>query len=297
MKINPVFKNELKLSTRTMKMGWMIFLYNGIVGVISLLVLYKMVSSARYTGSIDYRSMLDLYITMAYIEFGMLLIIMPSLTAGSITGERERQTFDIMLTTKMTPWQIILGKLEIALSTALLLSVSSIPVVSLVFVYGGIHLVDLVFFILILVISAVFIGSIGILYSAFLRKTATATIVTYITIIGIFVGTFALLEGIYSLQGLRGGAYSEYIEPDIGRAIYILLVNPAISFIGLISTQAGNKQTILNLFNTFGSYQNEGVIKYWVVISMIIQLTLSFLLLYLAAKKIDPIKNKFLSKL
>lgn len=291
MRINPVFKNELKLSTRTMKIGWLIFLYNGIVAVISLLVFYRMVSSARYTGSIDYRNMLDLYITMAYIEFGMLLVIMPSLTAGSITGEKERQTFDMLLTTKMTPWQIVTGKLQIALSTALLLSVSSVPIVSLVFVYGGLHLIDLVFFILILVISAVFIGSIGILYSAFLKRTATATIVTYITLIGIFVGTFALLQGIYSLQGINRINYVEYVSPDIGGLIYILLVNPAVSFIGLISTQAGNKQAILNLCNAFGEYQNEGIIRFWVIISMVIQFALSLGLLSFAAKKINPLKK------
>ena len=39
------------------------------------------------------------------------ILVGPVFTAGSVTGERERQTLDLLLTTVITPWQILWGKL------------------------------------------------------------------------------------------------------------------------------------------------------------------------------------------
>ena len=75
---------------------------------------------------------------VASLEFLMLILIMPAMTAGSISGERERQTLDLMLTTCMTPADIVLGKLEAALGTMFLMVVSSLPILAMVFVYGGV---------------------------------------------------------------------------------------------------------------------------------------------------------------
>ena len=72
------------------------------------------------------------------IEFILLMFIVPAVTAASISGERERQTLDLMLTTQMTAAQIVTGKLMGALSSLFVLILSSFPAVAMVFVYGGI---------------------------------------------------------------------------------------------------------------------------------------------------------------
>ena len=138
MKLNPVFKNEIKLSSRTMKSSWMVFGYNAVLIVASMMVLYSMMDTVHYGYSMDYSEMVGLYVVMAYMEFGMILLIIPAITAGSIAGERERQTLDMLLATKMKPWSIVLGKLESSLSSVLMLAVSSLPVLSIVFIFGGV---------------------------------------------------------------------------------------------------------------------------------------------------------------
>ncbi len=75
--------------------------------------------------------------------------------AGSIAGERERQTLDMLLATKMKPWSIVLGKLESSLSSVLMLAVSSLPVLSIVFIFGGVGILELVGFVVILGVSAI----------------------------------------------------------------------------------------------------------------------------------------------
>ena len=48
-----------------------------------------------------------------YISYVLLFNMMvgPVFSAGSVTGERERQTLDLLLTTLITPWQMLWGKL------------------------------------------------------------------------------------------------------------------------------------------------------------------------------------------
>ena len=159
MKLNPVFKNEIKLSSRTMKSSWMVFGYNAVLIVASMMVLYSMMDTVHYGYSMDYSEMVGLYVVMAYMEFGMILLIIPAITAGSIAGERERQTLDMLLATKMKPWSIVLGKLESSLSSVLMLAVSSLPVLSIVFIFGGVGILELVGFVVILGVSAIFVGS------------------------------------------------------------------------------------------------------------------------------------------
>ena len=64
---------------------------------------------------------MDMYEFVTTIEFILLMFIVPAVTASSISGERERQTLELMLTTQMTAFQVVIGKLMSALSTLLLL--------------------------------------------------------------------------------------------------------------------------------------------------------------------------------
>jgi ABC-type transport system involved in multi-copper enzyme maturation permease subunit len=48
-----------------------------------------------------------------YVSYVLLfnMLVGPVFSAGSVTSERERQTLDLLLTTPITPWQILWGKL------------------------------------------------------------------------------------------------------------------------------------------------------------------------------------------
>ena len=55
-----------------------------------------------------YRSMAPVYIWYVLV---FNILVGPVFTSGTVTGERERQTLDLLLTTTITPWQILKGKL------------------------------------------------------------------------------------------------------------------------------------------------------------------------------------------
>lgn len=108
MKMNPVYKRETTVSSRSFRLALIIMVFNGILALVALLNMYSVVARVKITAEIQYSSFLNLYVFVSVVEFVMLMFIMPALTAGMRRGERERQTLDLMLTTTMKPSEIIL---------------------------------------------------------------------------------------------------------------------------------------------------------------------------------------------
>ena len=167
--------------------------------------MYSALAQVRLTAEVQYTGFLDLYMFVASLEFLMLILIMPALTAGSISGERERQTLDLMLTTCMTPADIVLGKLEAALGTMFVMVVSSLPILAMVFVYGGVAASDLILLVCCFFAAAVFMGSIGLCCSALFRRTTAATVAAYAVTAVLTAGTCGINSGnLYQPDADRG---------------------------------------------------------------------------------------------
>ena len=292
MNINPVLAKELKINVRSVRTTVTLLIFNTILAAISLLVFYSIIDMSWYSGGIDYRSMITLYITMASIEFAMFSLIVPAITASGISGERERQTLDLLLTTKMKPLSIILGKLMASLSTVCILAISTLPILSLVFVYGGLRLIDLLGLMLYLIITAIFFGSIGLLISSVIKRTTGATVVTYALIILLFLGTIFLVGFVYLLDAYRLRYIDSNVEPSVGPLIYILLINPGFTYVSMISEQVGEPSAIISFLNQFGNYKSNLIIKNWLYVSCAIQLAISAFFIWLASRAIDPIFAK-----
>lgn len=121
----------MTVGSRSIRMMAILFVFNSILAAVALFNMYSVAEQVRTTAEIQYSQFLDLYTFVSSIEFIMLLFIMPALTASSISGERERQTLELMLTTTMEPRDMVLGKLASSLVTMLVLAVSALPVQAL----------------------------------------------------------------------------------------------------------------------------------------------------------------------
>ena len=100
MKNNPVYRREKTVRARSYRIPLVIFVFNGILALAALLNMYQSVTQVRMSSTIQYESFLQLYAFVATLEFMLLMFIMPALTSGSISGERERQTLELLFTTK-----------------------------------------------------------------------------------------------------------------------------------------------------------------------------------------------------
>ncbi len=296
-RINPVYKKELKISVRTVRMAMIILGYNAVLALIGLLSFYFTFNYGN-NYNIEYSGILQIYLILAVIEFGLVLFVVPAFTASAISGEREKQTLEILLTTKLKPSQIIFGKLLSSISSTLLLIFSSLPILAIVFSVGGIRMFDLLQLMLFCVITAIFVGSIGIFFSTCFKKTVPSTVFTYGSIILLIIGTLAILAVSYMIgvqnydnQFSQSSSVMEYNPPGVGNAIVLLLINPAVSLLALLSKQFGSLSYLSDLLAQYGE-TSAVIFDHWYGISILVQLILAAILLCVSIRKLDPLKNK-----
>jgi ABC-2 type transport system permease protein len=67
-----------------------------------------------------------------------VVFLAPSSAAGAISLEREKETLDLLITTPITSLAIVVGKLLSTLVYVFLLIAASVPLMAVVFVYGGV---------------------------------------------------------------------------------------------------------------------------------------------------------------
>lgn len=297
MRINPIYQKELKTSVRTIRTAFIILGYNGLLALFGLFAFFITFHyDARDVGMIQYADILDVYAIIAATEFGLVLFAIPALTSASISGEREKQTLEILLTTNISPIKIITGKLASSISMLVLLAVSSLPVLGLVFSIGGISLNDLLIFILLIVVTAIYVGSIGMFFSTLFKKTTLATVSTYGVLLFLTLGTLAILWGvgvIYELnQPVITSLDTVYTgSVDVGNWLFLLLINPAITCFSIIESQVGTGRELYNFFNEFGRVE-ASIFDSWFYISIGVQLLISILFILLSGRLLDPLKKK-----
>lgn len=278
MKTNPIYRQEMRTSARSFKFPLVILIFNCVLALAALLDMYSLITQVKQTAEIQYTSFLDLYQFVASMEFILILLITPALTAGSISGERERQTLDLMMTTRLTPGQLILGKLFSSFSTVLLLMVSSFPVLSLVFIYGGVTVGDVLRLLLSYGLAAWLSGCIGVFCSCMFERSTIATVAAYCMMGLLTIGTllFYRLEQIFAAVSTGGGPVK-----------WFLLFNPACSFERMLLGQVGEDGggILMRFFRSSGDAEVLG--EYWMLGSVFAQLFLAAVLLWLAVRKMQ----------
>jgi ABC-type transport system involved in multi-copper enzyme maturation permease subunit len=133
-----------------------------------------------------------------YISYVVLfnMLVGPVFSAGSVTSERERQTLDLLLTTIISPWQILWGKLLAGLRVSSVLTafllwplllacimptsyyLSNLPAIG---AYVGIFL-----------LCCLTTTTVALFCSVLFRKTAHSLMATYMVIIVLFCAPLAL---------------------------------------------------------------------------------------------------------
>ena len=243
------------------------------------LLLIQTESNYIYSGNI-YGYLVYLFPVLAVTQVCIVALIAPIITASSISGEKERQTFDIMLTTCMSPFSIVLGKMLSAVLRILFFVAASMPVMSLAFVVGGLSWSTLFYFLLAIILLSVFAGSVGVFCSAFCKRSITSVILSFVVYFVIFVLSFLPLL----LGTIFGQSY-------YGEIVLVLLFNPIVFFEEFFM-QVMTGESIIN-----GIPQSDvGFLtrllaqgKVWLFASAACLALLSVLFMMLAAWKVNPL--------
>jgi ABC-type transport system involved in multi-copper enzyme maturation permease subunit len=130
----------------------------------------------------------QLFSALAVGAILLLAFITPALTAGAISGERERRTLDLLLVTRASPLGLVLGKLAGSLLYVLFLLAAALPAFALVYLYGGVPPRYLAMVMLVAAVTAIGHAALGLLLSALFKRTLIALVLSYVVVLTLVVG-------------------------------------------------------------------------------------------------------------
>lgn len=147
-----------------------------------------------------------LFQSLAWLEFGAIYFFLPAMTCGVLTSEKERDTFALLLITKLGPWTIILEKLLSRLIPMATFSLIAMPLLAIAYSIGGVEANDIGKLMWLLAVTAFQIGTFALLCSSWFRTTGGAFIAAYLAgpLVLIASGVFFYL-GNYWIHLLLGG--------------------------------------------------------------------------------------------
>jgi ABC-2 type transport system permease protein len=216
---NPVAAKELRGRMRGVRAFAIITVFLAMMGSFTVL-LYVL----QLPGVMGGRTIITgelgriLFTGVVGVELMMIIFIVPALTAGAITGERERKTYDLLQTTLLSAPSFIVGKMESALGYILLLLLSAIPLQSIAFLFGGISELEVLLAFVILAVTALLLAAMGLFFSALTERTLTATVRVYMVSLGVVfalpIVSLLLFRQAFSLaiSGLAVGGVSPFME-------------------------------------------------------------------------------------
>ena len=290
-RMNPIMKKEMMVGSRSVKMSLAIM---GINGFLALIVLLVMLSNSMIggMGGYDYSSLSYLFLILGCVECGLLSLIIPIITSGSISGERERQTLDIMLTTPVSPFSIALGKLGSAMMVVMMYMVTSIPVMAIAFVLGGMSWWALLGLFAMLLYLGIYVGSVGVFCSSVVKKSVMATILTIVIGVGIIIGTFLILYISIAIKAYQA-SLTNATSVAVGATPVIMLLNPYSPFVDFM-IRAMTSYSLYQFIDEIGDLSPVyGMIyRFWIPISIVLNLLVAFGFLKLAARNIAVTRNK-----
>ena len=192
---NPILTKELRTRMRGARAFWILFVYLFLLSVI-LFVTYL----SWWQGQRGDLSGQNAAFTVGKTFYGVLFtvqallvgLITPALTSGGVSIEKEQRTFELLSVSLLPRRAIVTGKLMAAVSFVVLLLTSSLPLVSIGFLLGGISPAEVATAFFLLVVTAFLYGAIGIACSAIAKSTATATVMAYGAILALFFATLPL---------------------------------------------------------------------------------------------------------
>jgi ABC-type transport system involved in multi-copper enzyme maturation permease subunit len=108
------------------------------------------------------------------------VLLVPAFAAGTVIGEKQARTFDLLNLTLIRPSGIVLGKLLNAVGLFLILVIATLPVFGTLFFLVGFDLVEVFQVSAVILSTAVACAAIGVLCSCLFRRTGNVVGAAYL---------------------------------------------------------------------------------------------------------------------
>jgi ABC-type transport system involved in multi-copper enzyme maturation permease subunit len=224
---------ELRSRLRRERTIWLMVIYVLILGATGAATIQiTNLSYSVYSGVNVYSQIgTSLYYILSILELFLIIFIVPAFTATSVNGEKERQTYDLLLCSQLSGVSLVAAKLVAGLVNALLLIASSIPLFSLLFFFGGVSPSSLLAVMVIYVATAILVGSGSLLCSIIISRPAISTALAYV--ISLFwLSSPVVIYAVWMFINARYG------NPSATKLAYLFSWNPVAAIIALTPSVA-----------------------------------------------------------
>ena len=268
--MNPVLRREAITTMRSWKTYGALVVFLAVSAVGACLYI-NLAMYQNYDMSFDPAAMVWLYVVLAAVQMGLVMLAVPAIAAGSISGERERQTLDLLLVTKMRPISIILGKWMASL-----------------LYFGNVSIGNLALLLVFVLCTACMVGAVSVFFSCIFKRTIVSIVLMYLVIGLLCFGTLVLLAFLYLGVDSSGNRPFPYLQE-----VLVLIPNPGVAFFSLMDMQMGTN--VVNEMLRYRSNMPEGYI--WMVshlwlLHLVFDVVITIIFTALSAYVINPVREK-----
>ncbi|MEN6357265.1 MAG: hypothetical protein ABFD83_09300 [Armatimonadota bacterium] len=208
----PVLRQEMRIRQRGGRAFGVMFGYIAMLSIIAILMMYisdppSSINPQIGTSALE-RAGRYMFRGLTYAQLVMVILVVPAYSAGVISMEREKGSFDLLAITTLRSASIVTQKLWAALAQVVLLLIASVPVLSIVFLLGGVSPGEVAVAYALIAMSAAAVGALGVMCSCYFANTRAATFMTYLVTVLFLAGlpiAGAILESYRGYSGNSSG--------------------------------------------------------------------------------------------
>jgi len=173
---------ELRQRLRTSRWPVVIGIWFLVIGAVAGLTWWAVHSQQSDRGT-------TLYDVVFFFVLGLGMLVVPSLTATSINGDREHGVLATLQTTLLTPADIVIGKLVAAWAISIAFLLAASPFLVWAWVAGGVEAGRMLLAVTVLVFVLAVVCALGLMFSTLTARTISSAVLTYLTVAALTFGT------------------------------------------------------------------------------------------------------------
>jgi len=185
----PIFNKELRVSSRRRRNYILRSAYLLLLTIFLVLVWFRAVG---YSGSALLRASRTaeagkaVVTLIVWCQFCALQLVAVVMLSTAISDEIHNRTLGLLMTTPVSSFQIVMGKLLSRLLHLMLLMAVSLPLLAITRVFGGVPWAYVISSLCITLTAVVFVASLSLFFSIFLHRAHVVVIMTILTVGALF---------------------------------------------------------------------------------------------------------------
>jgi ABC-type transport system involved in multi-copper enzyme maturation permease subunit len=181
-----VAEQEFTIRIRAGRWRWLLGAWFAVLALVTVLI--RLAVQTVDEGHAQDKGVI-VYGGLTLLVLGLALLVVPTLSAQSVNGDRERGTLATLQVTRLTATDIALGKFAAAWGTSLVFLALTLPLVLYAMTQGGVPFsrVVVVTLVVALVLGAVI--AVSLCLSALLHRTTTSGVLAYLVVFALTLGT------------------------------------------------------------------------------------------------------------